>query len=46
MRFLWFVGACLILVPAFSGVYNGASLAGVIFVAIATTAIIRKRGWH
>lgn len=46
MRFLWFMGACLIIVPAMAGVYNGATLAGIIFVAISTTSIIRKNGWH
>lgn len=46
MLYLWFFGACLITIPAFSGVYNGATVAGVIIVAFATTAIIRKNGWH
>lgn len=46
MYWLWLVGAILVLVPALSGVYNGATFAGVIFLAISTTAIIRKNGWR
>lgn len=39
---LWISGFVIGLIPAFSGVYNGATLLGFTMFAFATVALIRK----
>jgi len=39
---IWFIGFVIGLMPAFSGVYNGATLLGFGMVAFATVYMVRK----
>lgn len=42
---LWLAGAVIASIPALSGVFNGASVLGIILMAWATVRVVKERGW-
>lgn len=42
MWIVWFIGFVVGLIPAFSGVYNGATMFGIGLMAFATSYLVRK----
>lgn len=42
---LWLLGAVIASVPAFVGVFNGASVLGIILMSWAIVRVVKEKGW-
>lgn len=42
---LWLAGAAIATIPAINGVFNGASVIGIILMSWAIVRVVKERGW-
>ncbi len=42
---LWLAGAAIATIPAINGVFNGASVTGIILMSWAIVRVVKERGW-
>lgn len=42
---LWLLGAVIATIPAMNGVFNGASVLGIILMSWAIVRVVKEKGW-